>query len=345
MDERIEQNAINPNNGNENSNNKTNTFNLIIGISTLLIAILGATFAYFSATARGNENAVSLKSAFVSISYDEGTEIKASNLIPATIQVALTKFRRDNLEAFEPTYDEKGNEIGYDTNYDEYADGDVNRRCVDSRGKEVCYVYQFSIKSESAAETTDIIAYIKVNTNEFENLSYVLYEVEYETKEVTLPNGSVEVRELRDKYGIRLVKKDSYNVVSKFSNFDETSADFSKTGFEKFERPQLEKNDDGSFNKYKNPIACLFGRSDDYETKDINDTTRCKEYQMKNYNINEQTGEREIITHYYQLVIWLNETHQLQEEQGKVFEGTIEIEVSGGLDGANYENNQITGKE
>ena len=52
------------------------------------------------------------------------------------------------------------------------------------------------------------------------------------------------------------------------------------------------------------------------KTKDINDTTRCKEYQMKNYNINEQTGEREIITHYYQLVIWLNETHQLQEEQG-----------------------------
>ena len=32
----------------ENEENKRNVFNIIIGVSTLLIAILGATFAYFA---------------------------------------------------------------------------------------------------------------------------------------------------------------------------------------------------------------------------------------------------------------------------------------------------------
>ena len=60
--------AIDPNNNEEKANNKTNTFNLIIGVATLLIALLGATFAYFSATARSRENDVTVKSAYVSIS-------------------------------------------------------------------------------------------------------------------------------------------------------------------------------------------------------------------------------------------------------------------------------------
>ena len=47
----------------EKENNKRNVFNIIIGIATLLIALLGATFAYFSATARSKEDDVNVKSA------------------------------------------------------------------------------------------------------------------------------------------------------------------------------------------------------------------------------------------------------------------------------------------
>ena len=46
-----DNNAINP----SIKEKKTQTFNLIIGIATLLIAIFGATFAYFTATARSSE--------------------------------------------------------------------------------------------------------------------------------------------------------------------------------------------------------------------------------------------------------------------------------------------------
>ena len=50
MNENMEKNQ-NLDNQARQPENKRNTFNIIIGVSTLLIAILGATFAYFSATA------------------------------------------------------------------------------------------------------------------------------------------------------------------------------------------------------------------------------------------------------------------------------------------------------
>ena len=96
MNENMEKNQ-NLDNQARQPENKRNTFNIIIGVSTLLIAILGATFAYFSATATSKDNDVNVKSAYVSISYDGGTEIKASNLIPSTERVALKMFQKENI--------------------------------------------------------------------------------------------------------------------------------------------------------------------------------------------------------------------------------------------------------
>ena len=63
---------------------KTEKFSLIIGIITLLIALLGATFVYFSATVKSTENDITIKSAYVSIQYDGGTKIEVSNLTSTT---------------------------------------------------------------------------------------------------------------------------------------------------------------------------------------------------------------------------------------------------------------------
>ena len=126
----------------EKKEDKKNVFNIVIGVSTLLIAILGATFAYFSATATSKENDVNVKSAYVSISYDGGTEIKASNLIPSTERIALTMFQKqvDSIGA-------EGDEGLEFEDQDEYTN-DPSRRCIDVKGREVCYVYQFSIESD-----------------------------------------------------------------------------------------------------------------------------------------------------------------------------------------------------
>lgn len=344
MNERLDQNAINPSNENKNNeDNKTNTFNLIIGIATLLIALLGATFAYFSATARSDENDVNVKSAYVSISYNGGTEIKASNLIPSTINVALKKYQKD-VAPFDPEVD---GEI--DTDYDIY-ENDVNRRCVDAKGKEVCYVYEFSIESDGAVgETTDILASIEINKNEFDNLSYILYEVKFKEE-----NGE----QLTDKYGFGIVDKENggydyieSNFAYKDTNID--NLDFVDYKFDKFIKPFDITGENGEFVQTIKPVICLFGYANDNYVEEYNtdienneeiaagtaaaitaDTSRCAPYPLTNKE-----------KHTYQLVIWLEETGEEQPEQGLSFEGTVAIEVSGGFDGSGYNEGQITGQE
>lgn len=333
MNQTIEKNAINPNNENQGPNNKTNTFNLVIGVATLLIALLGATFAYFSATARSAENDVTVKSAYVSISYDGGTEIKATNLIPATENVALKKYQKEIYEL-----DEEGNSVivPYNpevdgeiiTDYDVY-DNDVNRKCVDAKGKEVCYVYQFTIQSDGAAgEETEIIASLKINKNEFDNLSYVLYEVDFREE-----NNEV----VTDKYGFGIVE--NYQVVSNFDNVDTNpdNIDFVNVKFAKFEKPYDIIGEDGELEKTVNPVACLFGYAEVAEGDEpfeADDTARCATYGLRNKE-----------KHTYQLVIWLEETGEEQPEQGMSFEGTVSIEVSGGFDSGEYTDGIITGQE
>lgn len=323
------------NNNNSNSYNSSNTFNLVIGVATLLIALLGATFAYFSATARSAENDVTVKSAYVSIYYDGGTEIKASNLIPATQQVALSKYQKV-MEPYIPGEDES-----YDTNYDDYnanyddtlvGDGgrDGYRRCVDAKGKEVCYVYQFSIESDGAeGEETEILASINVNKNEFENLSYVLYEVTLRQDE----NGEI----IKDKFGFGIV--DSYNEISRFTNVDThpDNVDYKEVEFAYFEKPYDQLGEQGEYISTVKPVACLFGFETPGEGEEdfaIDNTNRCSKYALTNK-----------VKHTYQLVIWLEETGYVQEEQGLTFQGTVVIEVSGGVNTNEYENGQISGTQ
>lgn len=341
MNENIEYNAINPNNGN-GVNNKTNTFNLVIGIATLLIAILGATFAYFSATARSKENDVTVKSAYVSIEYTGGTEISASNLIPSTQEIALNHYKKATVP-FEP------GETGYTPVDDLYKTEQLDRRCVDSKGKQVCYVYQFSIMSDGPVdETTAIIAYVRVNQNEFDNLSYLLYEVEFEMgedtpgseengsesesdtdNEASTNKGSTPDGALRDKYGIPVIKQDGYSLISNFEDLDD---DLSTPGFAKFEKMGTRENVDDGSTEIVRPYACIFSKSDDYDTLEKDDKNRCNPYNISNK-----------VNHVYQLVIWLNETGEEQLEQNLRFDGTIVIEVSGGLDTGEYEDGEISG--
>ena len=304
----------------EKKEDKKNVFNIVIGVSTLLIAILGATFAYFSATATSKENDVNVKSAYVSISYDGGTEIKASNLIPSTERIALTMFQKqvDSIGA-------EGDEGLEFEDQDEYTN-EPRRRCIDVKGREVCYVYQFSIESDGEeAGTTAINGYIKVNQNEFENLSYVLYEVEFQTNE----QGKV----LLDKFGHKLIK--SYSLVSEFNNVDDNpDHELDDPNYATFENPEDIRGEDGEYTGTTYPLACLFGFSDTYESAEKDDPSRCKTINITNQE-----------KHSYQLMIWLRETGERQDEQGLSFQGTVSLEVPGGVGDSDYENGQITGQQ
>lgn len=310
----------------ENEENKRNVFNIIIGVSTLLIAILGATFAYFSATATSKENDVNVKSAYVSISYDGGTEIKASNLIPATQTVAITKFKKD-VESIGVIDDPNLTFI----DQDEYTN-DLERRCIDAKGREVCYVYQFTIISDGeAGGKTNINGTIKINQNQFDNLSYLLYEVTFRQQDG---------KDLVDKYGNRVV--DTYTPINipgvyetNFERVDTNpdNVDYTELKFSTFEKPTDNRGENDEIISTTYPVACLFGNSDTYNTDPKDSTSRCKPYAITNK-----------VSHTYQLIIWLEETGVKQDEQGLEFKGTVSIDVPGGLDTSDYSDGKITGQ-
>lgn len=68
----------------ENNNKKQTVFLSVVAIATLLVAILGATFAWFSARVTGNEEASSVivETATLGIVYENGNEIRLENAMP-----------------------------------------------------------------------------------------------------------------------------------------------------------------------------------------------------------------------------------------------------------------------
>ena len=136
----------------------------VLGVMTLVIAILGASLAYFTASDSSEKNAVSVESATVTITYVDGQIINATNLIPATQDIATTAYQR------------------------------TENQCKDSvkDGYNVCAVYSFGVHN-GGASAREVVGEILTTTlkdncevtetdncvpeRQFENLSYMVYEV------------------------------------------------------------------------------------------------------------------------------------------------------------------------
>ena len=83
---------------NENNNGGKGLFYGVIGVATLIVAIIGATFAWFTATAGGETKTV-VKTGTLSIEYvssgeGSGKVVDASNLKPATTEQVLAAYKR-----------------------------------------------------------------------------------------------------------------------------------------------------------------------------------------------------------------------------------------------------------
>ena len=63
----------------------------VIGVLTLIVAIIGASLAYFSINTKSEDDAVIVQAATVQIVYDAGDEVAITELIPTSKAVALFK--------------------------------------------------------------------------------------------------------------------------------------------------------------------------------------------------------------------------------------------------------------
>lgn len=133
----------------------------VVAIATLIVAIIGATLAYFSVTASSNEGAVNATAAIVSIEYNDGQQVtaQADQLIPSTLDVV------------KEVYGEKIKGLSSDS-------PSLVNACIDSNDRQVCSAYRFTVRSD--IERT-ISATLNNEFNGFTYLSYAVYDVTNQT--------------------------------------------------------------------------------------------------------------------------------------------------------------------
>lgn len=146
----------------KNDNRARDIFYGIIAVATLIVAVVGATLAYFSVSKSSQEGAVNATAATVSIEYNDGQQVtaQAKKLIPATLDV-VKKVYEKNIKTIDPS----------ELNIDEEITANA---CIDDYGQEVCSAFRFTVRSDL---TKEITATLKNEHNGFTYLSYAVYDV------------------------------------------------------------------------------------------------------------------------------------------------------------------------
>lgn len=165
----------------QKKNNGKGIFYGVIAVATLIVAIIGATFAYFTASANSSEGALSAVAAHVEVNYSEGRQLKATNLIPSSASVVKAAYARPTAYAKNIaagcTLNQDANEADPESttsaanwtcpdSISASSTGDVGTKCVDDNGYYVCAVYQFSVTNTSNVKQA-LQAYLSINSNSF----------------------------------------------------------------------------------------------------------------------------------------------------------------------------------
>ena len=138
----------------------------VVGVATLIVSIIGATFAYFVASASGKENAVQAGAANVAgtLTLSEIVDYR-QNMIPVTEALMKTSYKRTEAATGTGT----GRCEGYSA-----AGGNTVYN--------LCSIYQFTV-SNTASIAQTIYASLTANTNTFANLKYCIFEGEAGTSD------------------------------------------------------------------------------------------------------------------------------------------------------------------
>lgn len=134
----------------------------LVALATLIVAIVGATLAYFSVMASSNEGAINATAATVSITYKDGQQVttQADKLIPIDFDKLQAIYER-NIKGLDPK---------------EIEELSSKNLCVDDSDEEyqVCSVYRFTIKSDNSREVT---GRLNSEENGFTYLNYAIYDI------------------------------------------------------------------------------------------------------------------------------------------------------------------------
>ena len=134
-----------------NNNNGKGIFYGVIGVATLVVAIIGATFAYFAASTNSADDAVSAASSTVSaLQFNEVNNGIKDNLIPID---AVNKYKAKFPAVVGLTADS----------------------CKDKNHNNICSTYQFTVTNPNE-QAQQVYFYLEPSSNTFTNLHYTIFK-------------------------------------------------------------------------------------------------------------------------------------------------------------------------
>lgn len=150
-----------------NREDKRGIFFGVVGVLTLIVAIIGASLAYFSINAQSRTDALTAQAASVQIVYEDGNKLSVKNLIPSTQTIAMATYSRW-------------------LNNESTTEGVEYQKCIDDNNQVVCGVYEFTLTNNGTnpAEITARVVPTVVTgedglptETQFVNLKYTLYDI------------------------------------------------------------------------------------------------------------------------------------------------------------------------
>lgn len=161
-----------------NREDKRGIFFGVVGVLTLIVAIIGASLAYFSISARSSDDAVTVQAATVKITYTEGDKINVNDLIPSSKDVAFETYTRylgeETYTVIDPETEQE-TQVAYE-------------KCKDDNKRTVCGVYTFEVANEgedTVSITAKVVPTALDGATTFTNLSWALYDVTNVTDETS----------------------------------------------------------------------------------------------------------------------------------------------------------------
>lgn len=110
----------------------------VVSVATLIVAIIGATFAYFSVSISSNEGAVNLAA------YEFNAGISVSQIYPSAATALIPLDPDAGIEGA----------TGSSTTNLLYALNTADTRCVDDNGYQVCALYQVTVTNNASGALT-----------------------------------------------------------------------------------------------------------------------------------------------------------------------------------------------
>ena len=144
------------------NNKNKKMFLVVIVIATLIIAVMGATFAFFSASGGSANNAVTANATTLSnLGFTSSHSKVATNLVP----------------------------VSSESEYFSRYPGTGSSGCLDDVGNEICTVYEFTITNTASVTQTIYVSFVP-SENTFDNMYFAAFNTSIASANYTVATGS-----------------------------------------------------------------------------------------------------------------------------------------------------------